>query len=145
MGGPLSAGPQDFSALDMLLTFNSNTRRVLVNISIVNDEVDENQENLFTKLRLESVDASVSVAPDNATILIVDDDGKQAVNRTSVPSVTISFLLDTVITVELENRTYTVPENVGHVQVCAVIVRGSLERTVTVSLSTEDGSATGWS
>ena len=128
----------------MLLTFNSNTRRVLVNISIVNDEVDENQENLFTRLRLESVDASVSVAPDNATILIVDDDGKQAVNRTSVPSVTITFLLDTVITVELENRTYTVPENVGHVQVCAVIVRGSLERTVTVSLSTEDGSATGW-
>ena len=144
MGGPLSAGPQDFSALDMFLTFNSNTRRVLVNISIVNDEVDENQENLFTRLRLESVDASVSVAPDNATILIVDDDGKQAVNRTSVPSVTITFLLDTVITVELENRTYTVPENVGHVQVCAVIVRGSLERTVTVSLSTEDGSATGW-
>ena len=145
MGGPLYAGPQDFSALDMLLTFNSNTRRVLVNISIVNDEVDENQENLFTRLRLESADASVSVAPDNATILIVDDDGKQAVNRTSVPSVTITFLLDTVISVELENRTYTVPENVGHVQVCAVIVRGSLERTVTVSLSTEDGSAIGWS
>ena len=144
MGHPLSAGPQDFAALDTLLTFNSNTGRVLVNISIINDEVDENQENLFTRLRLESVDASVSVAPDEATILIVDDDGKQAVNRTSVPSVTITFLLDTVITVELENRTYTVPENEGPVEVCAVIVRGSLERTVTVSLSTEDGSAKGW-
>lgn len=60
------------------------------------------------------------------------------------PSVTITFLLDTVITVELENRTYTVPENEGPVEVCAVIVRGSLERTVTVSLSTEDGSAKGW-
>ena len=81
-GHPLSAGPQDFSALDTLLTFNSNTRRVLVNISIINDEVDENQENLFTRLRLESVDASVSVAPDEATILIVDDDGKEAVNCT---------------------------------------------------------------
>ena len=54
------------------------------------------------------------------------------------------FLLGTVITIELENRTYTVPENEGHVEVCAVIVRGSLERTVTVSLSTKDGSATGW-
>ena len=53
------------------------------------------------------------------------------------------FLLGTVITVELENRTYTVPENEGHVEVCAVIVHGSLERTVTVALSTEDGSATG--
>ena len=53
------------------------------------------------------------------------------------------FLLGTVITVELENRTYTVPENEGHVEVCAVIVRGSLERTVTVTLSTEHGSATG--
>ena len=48
-----------------------------------------------------------------------------------------------MISVELENRTYTVPENEGHVEVCAVIVHGSLERTVTVALSTEDGSATG--
>ena len=68
----------------MLLTFSSNTGRVLVNVSIINDEVDENQENLFTRLRLESVDASVSVAPDEATILIVDDDGKQPVNSTTV-------------------------------------------------------------
>ena len=84
MGCPVSAGPQDFSALDMLLTFSSNTGRVLVNVSITNDEVDENQENLFTRLRLESVDARVSVAPDEATILIVDDDGKQPVNSTTV-------------------------------------------------------------
>ena len=77
----------------MLLTFNSNTGRVLVNVSIINDEVDEIQENLFTRLRLESVDASVSVAPDEATILIVDDDGKQAVNSTTVHarSVSITF------------------------------------------------------
>ena len=53
------------------------------------------------------------------------------------------FLLGTVITIELENRTYTVPENERHVEVCAVIVRGSLERTVTVTLSTKDGSAIG--
>ena len=53
------------------------------------------------------------------------------------------FLFGTVVTVELENRTYTVPENEGHVEVCAVIVRGSLERTVTVTLSTKDGSAIG--
>ena len=68
----------------MLLTFNSNTGRVLVNVSIIDDDVDENQEDLFTRLRLESVDASVSVAPGEATILIVDDDGKQAVNSTTV-------------------------------------------------------------
>ena len=84
MGRHVSAGPQDFSALDMLLTFNSNTGRVLVNVSIIDDDVDENQEDLFTRLRLESVDASVSVAPNEATILIVDDDGKQAVNSTAV-------------------------------------------------------------
>ena len=47
------------------------------------------------------------------------------------------------ITIEFENRTYTIPENEGPVEVCAVIVRGSLERTVTVSLSTVDDSATG--
>ena len=53
------------------------------------------------------------------------------------------FLFGTVVTVELENRTYTVPENEGHVEVCAVIVRGSLERTVIITLSTKDGSAIG--
>jgi len=47
------------------------------------------------------------------------------------------------ITIEFENRTYTIPENEGPVEVCAVIVRGSLERTVTVSLTTVDDSATG--
>ena len=78
----------------MLLTFSSNTGRVLVNVSIINDDIDENQENLFTRLSLESVDARVSVAPDEATILIVDDDGKQAVNSTTVHarSVNITFV-----------------------------------------------------
>ena len=75
----------------MLLTFNSNTGRVLVNVSIINDDVDEIQENLFTRLRLESVDASVSVAPDEATILIVDDDGKLAVNSTTVHARSVSI------------------------------------------------------
>ena len=47
------------------------------------------------------------------------------------------------ITIEFENMTYTIPENEGPVEVCAVIVRGSLERTITISLSTQDDSATG--
>ena len=38
---------------------------------------------------------------------------------------------------------YTVSENEVSVEVCAVITRGSLERTVTVFLFTDDGSAIG--
>lgn len=71
-------GPADFSALDVLLTFNASTERIPVQILIVNDDIDENSENLLSRLRLESVDASVSVTPDEATILILDDDGEYA-------------------------------------------------------------------
>ena len=38
---------------------------------------------------------------------------------------------------------YTVSESEGSVEVCAVITRGPLVRTVTVSLSTDDSSAIG--
>lgn len=72
------AGPEDFSALDMLLTFNASMERIPVEILIVNDDIDENSENVFSRLRLESLDASVDVTPDEATILILDDDGKDA-------------------------------------------------------------------
>jgi len=62
----------------MLLTFNASMERIPVEILIVNDDIDENSENLFSRLRLESLDANVDVIPDEATILILDDDGKYA-------------------------------------------------------------------
>ena len=38
---------------------------------------------------------------------------------------------------------YTVPEEGGFVEVCAVVLDGSLERTVSITLQTFTGSAAG--
>ena len=38
---------------------------------------------------------------------------------------------------------YTVPEEGGFVEVCAVVLDGSLERTVSITLQTFPGSAAG--
>jgi hypothetical protein len=47
------------------------------------------------------------------------------------------------VTIGLERPTYSVDEEDGTVEVCAVLLSGSLERTVSVTLSTSDGSAIG--
>ncbi len=51
--------------------------------------------------------------------------------------------LISVVEIGLERPLYTVNETDGTIEVCAVLVSGSLERTVTVSLSTVDGTAKG--
>lgn len=53
------------------------------------------------------------------------------------------YLVFPVITVGLDNTTYTVPEDGGVVQVCVEILEGELEQEAEVTLSTNDGSAAG--
>ena len=48
----------------------------------------------------------------------------------------------TGITIGLENTTYTVTEEDPFIEVCAVIIEGSLRRTANVTLSTSDLTAT---
>ena len=48
-----------------------------------------------------------------------------------------------VVTIGLEETMYTVNEDGGSVEVCAVIVDGTLERDAVVVLSTSEGTATG--
>ena len=52
--------------------------------------------------------------------------------------------VSTGVTIGLEMPNYTVPEDEGFVEVCAVVSDGSLERTVSITLETFAGSATGW-
>ena len=49
----------------------------------------------------------------------------------------------TGVTIGLEMPDYTVPEEGGFVEVCAVVLDGSLERTVSITLQTFPGSAAG--
>ena len=46
------------------------------------------------------------------------------------------------MTIGVQFRDYTIPESAGFVEVCATLVAGSLQRTVTVTLSTSDITAT---
>ena len=50
----------------------------------------------------------------------------------------------TGVTIGLEMPNYTIPEEGGFVEVCAVVTDGTLERTVNITLETLPGSATGW-
>ena len=43
----------------------------------------------------------------------------------------------------MEDTDYSVPENAGMVEICAILLEGALERTANVTLSTIDGSAIG--
>ena len=50
----------------------------------------------------------------------------------------------TGVTIGFEIPNYTVPEDGRFVEVCAVVSDGTLERTVSITLETLTGSATGW-
>ena len=53
-----------------------------------------------------------------------------------------SMLLHTGVSIGFELPRYTVNEGDGSIEVCAVLTNGSLERTVTFTLSSRDDSAT---
>ena len=47
------------------------------------------------------------------------------------------------VTIGLERTSYPVDEGDGDVEVCAILISGTLERALNITLSTLDGSATG--
>ena len=68
----------------MTLTFNSASSRLVIPVRIVNDAIDEDDEQLISRLELEPVEGdlpNVQVDPAQATLTIVDDDGEVNVAR----------------------------------------------------------------
>ena len=57
------------------------------------------------------------------------------------PVQTVSLI--TGVTIDLEDPSYSVNEENGTIEVCAVITSGSLEKSVVVTLATAEGTATG--
>jgi hypothetical protein len=101
-----------------MLTFDQDTVKVCANIQIEDDDISENPED-FTVV-LTSDDPDVSLMRPMSNITIVDNDG-----------VTIGF----------EMETYPATENQGTVEVCAVLIDGTLAREAVITLQTESGSA----
>ena len=75
----LPSAPEDYQPLNRTLTFNSSITRLTIPVRIVNDEIDEEDEQLISRLQLEPVEGdlpNVQVDPAQAILIIVDDDSK---------------------------------------------------------------------
>ena len=118
----------------------------MIPVRIVNDGVDEEDEQLLSRLQLEPVEGdlpNVQVEPAEATLIIVDDDSKRIILNTVTVNVHKTLLFfNTGISIGFELPRYTVNEGDGSIEVCAVLTSGTLERTVMFTLSTQDDSAT---
>ena len=73
------SAPDDYEPINRTLTFDSERSRLVVPVRIINDGVDEEDEQLLSSLQLEPVEGdsqNVQVLPNQATLTILDDDGK---------------------------------------------------------------------
>ena len=76
----LSLAPDDYEPINTTLTFDSDTVRIVIPVRIVNDEIDEEDEQLLSRLQLEPVEGdlpNIQVDPSQATLTIEDDDSKR--------------------------------------------------------------------
>ena len=85
---PPSVAPGDYGALTInifcLGSFNNSVHQLSFNVSIVNDNIPEDDEMFRARLTLDSADQArlgnrVRVSPHVATITIQDNDGKHLI------------------------------------------------------------------
>ena len=114
-----STDPVDFSAVTVELQFNETTSRACAGIPITDDNRVELPENFTVVIR--SDDPDVDFVPPTSVVTILDND-----------RVVIGF----------EMEQYQGEEG-GIVEVCAVLMNGTLERSFFVELFTSDVSAEG--
>ena len=114
-----ATSPADFSAVSADLTFDESTSRACVDIPVEDDDIVENPD-VFT-VEIRGGDPDVVFDPPSSTVTIIDND-----------RVEIGF----------EMERYEGEEG-GVVEVCAIIMDGSLDRPVIVRVFTQDISAKG--
>ena len=71
----MNAAPEDFEIVLQFLTFSSEVTSIQVPISVTDDDQGESQEEFVANLTLVTIDLVVEITPDQATIIIIDDDG----------------------------------------------------------------------
>ena len=77
----LYLAPNDYKSFNETLTFDSEKTMLVFPVRIINDGVDEEDEQLLSRLQLEPVEGDspnvrIQVQPNVTTLTIVDDDGK---------------------------------------------------------------------
>ena len=75
-GSALSS--RDYESLNTTITLSPGVPSVNISVKVMDDKIDENRESLLARLRLEPADEdqNVQIQPDEATLLITDDDGR---------------------------------------------------------------------
>ena len=128
------------------LGFNGS---VCGNPIIIDDDILENDESF--SVSISQFDPNIILGPiDNATIVIVDDDGKSTAQHTYMVHLRWSIFYiyalplwsNTVVVVVFPQQSYSVSESDTSVEVC-VDLQGIIERNASVSIQTSDGTATG--
>ena len=72
-----STAPDDYTAItNQVLTFDGSRNSITVNVPIVNDTDFEPDENFIARLSLQVPSQQVLIDPDNANIVIEDNDSK---------------------------------------------------------------------
>lgn len=110
------------------------------NISTLPDLVVEENETFV--LQLSTNDASVEFLPQNAIVIIIDNDGKTTIIHIGNTAPVILILVPAVISFSGQTPSLTLEEgNSG--EICIGVLDGATERDVELIATTQDGSAIG--
>ena len=136
----LSIASADYVSSTVDLIFGPSSRKQCAMIPVLNDTVPEVPEHFSVVLSMTTPLAGVILTPDNATVVISDDDGECS-DRWLAKCWMLYTFLSTVV-VGFDHEIYSTSEGNGSVEVC-VQVSGILQSSVHLSLTTVDGNAIG--
>ena len=117
----------------------------MISVTIVDDEIYEDDEQLFLVLESGPSDVNIVFSPGVAMLTIVDNDSKER-NLCLLIRVTFIKILSlasqfTAVKVAIENQAYRVREDHGTVHVCVVVDSEPRERIVEILWYTREKSA----
>ena len=142
-----AVAPTDYAELSETLMFGACETQSCINVTIVDDLVDEPEEFFCVILtRTNGLDSRITLNPVDGRIMIIDNDGKSYLHSTIImtKNCLTSVFSAVDITVGYEPTLYTTTEGQGQVELCAVIFEpdtGGAPRPFELSFTTEDGSA----
>ena len=112
----------------------------MINVTIIDDKVDEENEFLSSMLQLESDLSNVQLSLYQTQLTIMDDDSTGNIIGLLHKSDIFSQYAGVRIGIEMSQ--YTVNESDDKIQVCGIVKNETLERIVNFKLSTKNDSAT---
>lgn len=139
----LTTGEMDYvQQIFQPLIFTAIDTTNCVDIQIVNDNTVENREAF--SIAINTAEERVTLEPISAGIFIVDNDCKHHLNS-SRSVYLILFFIHIVVTVSFKGDEVIqfVNEELSSTQVCLILSHTELQREITVTVATEEGTASG--